>query len=285
MVIPSYNAEKHIEKCLASLFSQKTALSYEVIVVDSSTDATPAIIRGKFPAVKLIHLEQQTYPGAGRNIGVREARGEIIAFIDSDCVAAEEWLERGMEAIKKGYDIAGGSVRNANPGLISWADYFLTFNEFMPTMPRREVRFMPMCNFFISKKAFERIGGFRADLLAGEDTLFCHAAGKEHRLLFDPQVQVSHSNRETWKNFIAHHGSFGKHSAQVRKQAELPGSALARKPFLALLAPLARTVRISWRMCRYNYRSLLPFAASLPLIISGAAAWSRGFIKKAGKKN
>ncbi len=284
VVIPSYNAEKHIEKCLASLFSQKTALSYEVIVVDSSTDATPAIIWGKFPAVKLIHLEKQTYPGAGRNIGVREARGEIIAFIDSDCVAAEEWLEQGMEAIKKGHDIVGGSVRNANPGLISWADYFLTFNEFMPTMPRREVQFMPTCNFICNKKMFEKIGGFDPTLFAGEDTLFCYRALQHARLFFDSSVLVSHNNREQFSKFMKHHSSFGWHSAQLRKKIKLPGSALARYPFLALSVPFIRFSTISMRMMRWNRKALLHFMMASPLLLLGVGAWSIGFMGGAFKK-
>ncbi len=146
VVIPSYNAEKHIEKCLASILRQRFAPQYEIIVVDSSHDSTPHLIAEKFPTVKLIHLDTQTYPGAGRNVGVREAQGDIIAFIDSDCVAAEDWVEKGVKEIKGGYSVVGGSVANANPGWISWADYFLTFNEFMPTMPKREVQFMPTCN-------------------------------------------------------------------------------------------------------------------------------------------
>jgi len=284
VIIPSYNAEKHIEECLNSLQRPASPLNYEIIVVDSSTDATPAIIKTKFPEVRLIHLDRQTYPGAGRNTGVQQARGNIIAFIDSDCIATEDWLERGVEALDNGYAIIGGSVHNANPGWISWADYFLTFNEFMPTMPRKEVQFMPTCNLFISPDTFQKVGGFREDLLAGEDTLFCSRASQNYRLLFEPQLQVKHNNRETWKNFITHHISFGKHSAQVRKQADLPGAALVKNPFLALGAPFARTARIGWRMLRHNTRYVPRFTVSLPLLWCGTLAWSYGFMKEAWKK-
>ncbi len=284
VIIPSYNAEKHIEKCLGSLQQQATALQYEVIVVDSSTDATSTIIREKFPAVKLIHLDQQTYPGAGRNIGVKKARGQIIAFIDSDCAAAENWLEQGVTAIKSGYPLVGGGVINANPGWISWPDYFLTFNEFMPSMPKAEVKFMPTCNFFVTKRAFEEIGGFRGDLLAGEDTLFCYAAAKNYRLLFEPKLPVYHHNRENWEKFLRHHHGFGKHSAYVRKQADIPGKNLVRNPLLALLAPAARISRLSWRMLRHNRCYLPRFVISLPALLAGTVAWSYGFIQEAWRE-
>ncbi len=286
VIIPSYNAEKHIEKCLSSLQQQATTITYEVIVVDSSTDSTPTIVRERFPAVRLIHLRQQTYPGAGRNIGVKKARGQLIAFIDSDCAAAKDWLEQGTTAIKSGYHLVGGGVANANPGWISWPDYFLTFNEFMPSMPKAEVKFMPTCNLLVTKTAWEEIDGFREDLLAGEDTLFCYAAARNYRLLFEPRVVVYHHNREEWEKFLHHHHNFGRHSAHVRKQADIPGKSLVRNPFLALLAPAARISRLSWRMLRHNRRYLPQFVVGLPVLYAGAAAWSYGFIQEAwGGKN
>lgn len=284
VIIPSYNSERYIEKCLHSILDQRTTLAYEVIVVDSSKDATPAIIAAQFPMVKLIHLLEQTYPGAGRNIGVKEAIGKMIAFIDSDCVASPDWLERGLGNIQQGNSIVGGSVSNANPSLISWADYFLTFNEFMPSMPKREVQFMPTCNFFITKSAFQKVGGFREDIIAGEDTLFCYAAARDYKLLFEPGLQVSHSNREDWKRFTAHHQNFGKHSAYVRKHADIPGKNLVRHPLLTVLAPFARTMRIGWRMLRHNFRYLPLFLVSLPLLFFGTLAWSYGFMREAWRK-
>lgn len=283
VVIPSFNAEKHIERCLTSLLQQHTTIPYEILVVDSSSDATPRLIAEKFPTVRLIRRKEQTYPGAGRNIGVQQAQGEIIAFIDTDCVADEKWLVRGVEAVKNSQSIIGGSIHNANPGGVSWSDYFLTFNEFMPTMPRREVQFMPTCNLFITKNAFEKIGGFREDLLAGEDTLFCYAA-KNYGLLFEPKLQVSHFNRESLENFIGHHHNFGKHSAYVRKHANLSGKKMVQNPLLVLLAPAVRAGRISWRMIRYNWSFLPLFLLSSPFLFVGVIAWSSGFIKEAWKK-
>ena len=278
VVIPCYNSEKTIEACLSSLVSQQVNIPYEIIVVDSSTDSTPKIVQDKFPTVKLIHREQQTYPGAGRNIGVKEAQGQILAFIDSDCVAKENWLEVAITALKQGHDVVGGSVQNGNPGLISWPDYFLTFNEFLPSMPRREVTFMPTCNFIITHEAFKQIGGFREDLLAGEDTLFCYAAGRKYQLLFEPAMLIAHTNRETFKDFFRHHRTFGHHSALVRKTADLPGKNLVKYPLLALTAPVVRSARIGWRMIRYNRTFLPPFLLSSPLVVLGTTAWSYGFV-------
>jgi len=280
VIIPSYNSLKTIGACLNSILQQRPEFRYEVIVVDCSADATPALIKEKFPFVKLIHLNRQTYPGAGRNIGAKEAQGEVLAFIDSDCVAAENWLERALEAVRSGHLIVGGGVRNANPGWISWADYFLTFNEFMPTMPQREVRFMPTCNFIITKKIFEKIGGFDATLFAGEDTLFCYNASQHTTLFFDNSILVSHCNREQFSKFIKHHLSFGRHSSNLRKKIKIPGSILARYPLLTMVVPVVRLARISMRMLRWNKKYLLPFVITSPLLLMGVAIWSVGFMKE-----
>ena len=82
VVIPCYNSEKFIFDCLSSLFNQKFDYDYELIVVDSSKDSTPDIIRDKFPSVKLLHFNSKTLAGKARNIGVKAAKSSIIAFTD-----------------------------------------------------------------------------------------------------------------------------------------------------------------------------------------------------------
>ena len=62
IVIPSFNSEKYIAKCLNSLKNQITKIPYEIIVVDSSKDHTPSIIKEQFPFVRLIQLKKQTLP-------------------------------------------------------------------------------------------------------------------------------------------------------------------------------------------------------------------------------
>lgn len=281
IIIPSYNSQRYIEKCLNSLVKQKTNLSYEIIVVDSSKDSTQKIITEKFPTVKLIRLNKQTYPGAGRNIGIKNAKGKITTFIDSDCIAHPNWLNDALSAINKGYSVVGGSVRNANPQtLISVADYILAFNEFFPSMPKKEVSFMPTCNFICRREVFDKIGGFPPDLLAGEDTLFNHKAAKEYKLLFDPNIKIAHNNRDDFKRFFFHHYNFGKYSAMLRKKYNLSGSFLAKFPLFAFFAPGIKLIRISNRMLFKNWKLLPQFLLTIPLVLLGVSLWGIGFVRK-----
>jgi glycosyltransferase involved in cell wall biosynthesis len=83
IVIPNYNKGKYVEECMQSIFNQTIDKSkFEVIVVDTgSTDNSVEIIK-KFP-VKLIQTEKKG-AGAARNIGIENATGTYILFVDSD---------------------------------------------------------------------------------------------------------------------------------------------------------------------------------------------------------
>ncbi|MBU0635772.1 glycosyltransferase [Candidatus Micrarchaeota archaeon] len=284
VVIPCYNSEKLISKCLDSLVSQKTDFNYEIIVVDSSKDNTPKIIKNKFPSVKLIHLNEKTFAGAGRNIGVKKSLGEIIAFIDSDCVAPDNWLKTAVESINTGYNIVGGSVKNANPSLISTADYLMGFNEFHPNMPKKEVKFMPTCNLICKKKAFNEIGGFSPDFPIAEDTIFNYKATKKNTLLFNPKIMILHHNRDSFEGFMTHQYNFGKYCAISRKRFKLPGKIFTKYPILSLLIPFAKVSRITFRITRWNPKILPQFILVLPITLLGIITWSTGFIKSAFTK-
>ena len=84
VIIPVYNTEKYLKKCLDSVFNQSFS-DYEVIVVnDGSTDGSIDIINEY--KVELINLEKKETigPSYARNLGVSKAKGEYILFLDSD---------------------------------------------------------------------------------------------------------------------------------------------------------------------------------------------------------
>ena len=89
IVIPNYNSEKWINKCLDSILEQ-TYKNYEVIIVDDmSTDNSPRLIEHYYNRLNMrfIKLTKKAYNGGTRNIGVQEAKGDYVMFMDCD-----DWL-------------------------------------------------------------------------------------------------------------------------------------------------------------------------------------------------
>ena len=164
IIIPSYNSQSTIRGCLNSVLNQSYVDEYEVILVDSSVDDTPKIVKEYYPRVRLIHFDQKTDPGTARNFGIQESSGDLIAFIDSDCIAAHNWLERIAQTHGTQYNIVGGVVTNGNPtdDLIGWAGYLAEFREFLPELPREEVKHIPTCNISYKRVVFERYGYFQS---------------------------------------------------------------------------------------------------------------------------
>ena len=106
IIIPAYNAEETIEKCLTALRRQTTPLdSYEIIVVDDgSTDSTCAQVT-KIKNIRLFKQENAG-PSAARNLGVNQALGEIVLFTDDDCEPVEDWIDRMLGPFQE-EDIVG----------------------------------------------------------------------------------------------------------------------------------------------------------------------------------
>ena len=141
MIVLSYNSQKTIRASLDSLAAQHTSVRFEVIVVDSSTDATAMILSDEYPWVRLVRLSRRALPGETRNVGVEHALGKIIAFLASDCVADPEWLNTRMEGHDEGFAAVGGVITNANPeNLIGWANYIMEYAFCLPNRPREVMK-------------------------------------------------------------------------------------------------------------------------------------------------
>lgn len=109
IIIPTRNVEKYIKKCLDSVLNQ-TFKDFEIIVVDdNSTDNTKNIIK-KYKQVKLIE-EKTIGVSEARNIAIKEAKGEYLAFLDSDDWWDEQLLEKLNESSKNDPDVIRYQLR------------------------------------------------------------------------------------------------------------------------------------------------------------------------------
>lgn len=105
VIIPAYNEEKDIGKCLKSLSGQSFK-KFEVIVVDDgSTDKTREIV-SKFKKVKLVEGKHKG-PGFSRNLGAKIAKGNILIFIDSDMAFDKDYIKNLIGPMLKNKNIIG----------------------------------------------------------------------------------------------------------------------------------------------------------------------------------
>lgn len=285
IIIPSYNSERTIRACLQSVTQQDFGESYEVIVVDSSQDATPVILHQEFPPVQCLHLDRKTDPGTARNLGIRQAQGDILCFLDADCVAAPSWLRACIQAHHSEYAAVGGAVLNGNPeSLVGWAGYLAEFREFFPFHPKQLVPHIASCNISYKRWVFERYGFFSPDYYPQEDLVFnIHLQRGQEAILFEPAMKVAHLNKTSQKHFYAHQRRIGRITSQVlRGFPELHGSWIARSRLLTLLAapglPWIKFVN-TLRVAALSRSYLYAFFRAVPFLLIGLVCWQYGFIE------
>jgi GT2 family glycosyltransferase len=287
IIVPCYNSERTIRHCLNSIINQQTSISFDVIVVDSSTDQTAEIVRSEFPSVRLFQLKQRAFAGAARNVGIRATSACYCLMIDSDCVAEPDLLEKAIARHREDdYAAVGGSLANGTPRSLSgWIGYLIEFKEFMPGTPMRLERNVPTANLTYRRETLERYGCFDEDLWPAEDLLFnwkLHRAGE--RLLFDPTIKVTHLNRTGWRTVLSYQTRLGRTSVIARRRSDMSGGILLRYPMLVVLMPWARLLWAFTWFAKHDRRVLFMFLWTWPMYLLAASFWSFGFLSEARKK-
>lgn len=161
VVIPTFRRPERVRRAVLSLLSQDLGpKNYEIIVVDSSPDnlviSAVTELQRSAPCALRSYAKPAEGPGPSRNLGVRQARADFIAFMDSDCEASSGWLRAGLDAFEEGVGIVQGRTL-ADPkgkqGVFTWC----------PTTEREN--FVYECtSIFYRRQAFEEGGGFNRDL-------------------------------------------------------------------------------------------------------------------------
>jgi len=286
VVIPSYNSRSSIGKCLDALKAQE-AQPLEIIVADSGKDGVIEYIKEKYPEVRTYQFKNRTFPGPARNIGVEMAHGQIVAFIDSDCIAAPDWVSRIAHGHSLGYLIVGGAVEVGNPlSTVAWAGHLAEFRDFLPVGEPRLMVHVPTCNISYRRMLFDRYGGFPNAYYPQEDLLFnylLHQRG--FWVWFNPSIRIAHFCREGVNSYLSHQHRLGRVTRVTLTRIDMEGELFARQPWLAILfSPflgMLKAIRNSSIMLRKFPRVVLRHPGLLPLITLGAAWWSRGFAEGA----
>lgn len=276
VIVVSYRSRPTIGLCLRAL-ERQTLAPLEVIVVDSGRDGAAEQVAAAHPSARLIRSEKRLFPGDARNLAIQQARGSIIAFVDSDCEADGTWVERLTEA-HAGQDwIIGGSVGVANPdSLAGWASYLCEFTAWVQQGAIRHVPDIPTCCLSFKREAFAACGPFLEGTYCSDTVFNWRACERGHPPLFVPAVHVRHHNPTQLSRIIAKQHHHGRTFATVRAQHFAWSRTKARlHAVAALLLPALLWLRIAarlWRLPYYRRAFLIATPALIPVLI----AWSSG---------
>lgn len=199
IVIPTYNRKDSLKLTLQSLFNQTFSVNeYEIIVCDDgSTDETSELVKefmNNSLQCKFRYLYQNNRgPAAARNLGVRNAEGKLIGFIDDDCVAIPTWIEAAVESFKD-ENVGGVQGPTLPAGNISLKDKIF---HYVRTSNVSEQNYSyATCNIFYRKNLIMKVGLFDESFPVpcwGEDTDLGNRILKiNYAILFNQKVIVYH---------------------------------------------------------------------------------------------
>ncbi len=217
IIIPALNEEKMIGRCLESLTRLTFARNrFEVLVVDNgSRDRTLAIADSFKDRLNLKVLQQAGVRiSALRNLGARAAAGDIVAFLDADCLAPADWLDRIFTlAPADGAGILGAHY--LLPEDSSWVGR--TWHRYQEAPKSGEVSHVPAGDLIMRREDFLKLGGFDETIQTNEDYELCERARKAgmHVRAF-PQIGVVHlGTAQSLRVFFRKQAWHGMHVIKV----------------------------------------------------------------------
>jgi len=165
VIVPTWNEAKYLPTLFESLRRQ-TVPPDEVIVADSgSSDGTPEVARAAGAAV----LEgERRGPGEGRNRGARAAAGDVLLFVDADCLLPSNLVETVFLALGDPHIVGGATGFAPAKGRRIERSLFYFANAYQRAMTIWGLPHNAGYCFFFRKSAFETLGGIREDLVLNE---------------------------------------------------------------------------------------------------------------------
>ena len=222
VVVPFYNAERTIAQCIDGLLSQDfPAERYEVLMVDNnSTDASTEIVRA-YPRIRLAHEPRQgAY--AARNRGVSQAKGEVLAFTDPDCVPSGDWLReisRAMCEPRVGI-VLGSSLPARDSAAVSMlAAYENAKNEFIFGSGQKALYYGWTRNMAVRKGLFDEIGPF-VERARGSDVILVRRCVDRYScdlVRYSPAVQIRHLEIRSAGDYFRKVLVYGRSSREYRQ--------------------------------------------------------------------
>ena len=232
VVVPTRHRPAALARCLAALARQRTpGTALEIVVVDDGGGGAVA------PGARLVRAGGRG-PAAARNLGARAARGDVVCFLDDDCMPAPGWAQALAAACADGGAAAGDTVADPGGGAPAAAAQLLT-NTLMRSSRERTaggatLRFAPACNLACHAAALQALPFDESfALAAGEDREWCARLITSGRALRHvPEAVVVHAPRLGVTGLVRQQLRYGRGAAGFHEA----GGVLAGRDFYRSLA-------------------------------------------------
>ncbi len=228
IIIVSWNTKKLLEECLKSIFKYTKEVNFEVIVVDNgSTDSSSQMVRTKFPKVILIKNKGNLGFTKANNQGIKAAKGDYIALLNSDAYLIENALKTLLEAAKSKNNkaVLAPLLLNENrtiqqsvgffpnlPQVFLWMSFLddLPLGQFFKPyhvdhdsfyQKEREVDWLTGAAMFLPKEIISSAGSLNEEIfMYGEDVEWCFRIKKAgYKIFLYPQAKIVHIGRGSSK--------------------------------------------------------------------------------------
>jgi len=225
VIIPVFNDSRRLKLCLEALQHQKKDtldFDYEVIVVDNNSTENIREVCDTYQALYLLERQKGSY--AARNAGIQIAKGDYLAFTDSDCIPDHYWLEKGLHAFLEAspkVGLVGGAIElftsNKKKTLGDIFDFAFAFPQ---ETYIHSNHFAATANVITTKEVMEKVGLFNNSMASGGDyewgqrvfnaglsLVFAHDAVVKHPTRSDVKAIIKKSYRVSNNFYNKYHQS------------------------------------------------------------------------------
>jgi GT2 family glycosyltransferase len=243
IVVVTWNGRRYLDPCLRAAEGQRDVRAEVVLVDNGSTDGTVEFVREAFPRVRIVRLDENRGFAAGNNAGAREARGELLAFLNNDTVADPGWLSSlrgGMDQAARFALVTSRIVYMHDPGVIDSAGdgLFRAGAAFKWRHGERTETAEASAEVFgvcgaaclMPKAVFDELGGFDADFFASHEDvdLSYRARLRGYRCRYVPGAVVRHHGSATLGTLSAFAVFHGQRNLEWMYLKNTPTSLLIR---------------------------------------------------------
>ena len=250
VVVPFYNSERFLSKCLDGLCGQSFPRDqYELILVNNnSTDLSRNVAAGYSDVILLDQPVSGSY--AARNMGIRHARGEIIATIDPDCTPDRDWLaqiDKGMKDPTCTILIGHQRHASASPGLELLEMYEAEKVAYVTGRQLKDLYFGYTNNMAFRRSLFDTIGFF-PERVRGGDTMFVRLAVDRlgcDGVRFNCDMKTTHLEVDTLGAYYNKRAVYGKSNERLSHVMKF--RPLRNVERWTVFRTLAKRQRLSWK--------------------------------------